>query len=105
MRTDIAAIDARAFGAAAGVVAAALVIICSLAIAIAPDATTAFAGYIIHADLSTLGRTLTWGNFIGGLLFWSFGSALVFGTAGRLYNRFSSNAVTERPADLRTSHG
>ena len=58
-------LDARAFGLAAGMTAAALFVLCALAVAIAPGATTAFAGYLIHTDLSGLSRSLTFGTFVG----------------------------------------
>lgn len=86
-------LDARAFGLAAGAVAAVLVIACSLAVAVAPDATTAFAGYVIHVDLTGFSRTLTWSSFLGGLLFWTIGTAVVFAAAGALYNRFARRMI------------
>lgn len=61
-------LDPRAFGAAAGLVAAVLFIICAWAVAIAPEATTSAASYLIHMDLSEMSRTLTFGNFVGGLV-------------------------------------
>ena len=51
-------LDARAFGLAAGVAAAVLFLFCAIAVAIAPEATTAFAGHLIHVDLSGITRTL-----------------------------------------------
>ena len=61
-------LDARALGLAAGVTAGALFILCALAVAIAPEATRAFAGHLIHVDLSGMTRTLTIGSFVGGLV-------------------------------------
>jgi 2TM family of unknown function (DUF5676) len=52
-------LDARAFGLAAGGTAGVLFILCALAVAIAPEATTAFAGYLIHLDVSGMSRALT----------------------------------------------
>ena len=52
MRPDRMELDARAFGLAAGSVAAALFTLCALAVAIAPVPTTAFVGSLIHLDLS-----------------------------------------------------
>ena len=71
-------LDARAFGLAAGLTAGALFVICAIAVAIAPEATTAFAGHLIHVDLSGLSRSLTLGNFVGGLVCWTAGTALAF---------------------------
>lgn len=100
MKPETTAINVRAFGTAAGFIAGAALIICSLAVAIAPEATTNFAGYVVHVDLSGFSRTLNWGSFFAGLFFWTLGTGLVFGAAGSLYNRFSGHAPSSRRADL-----
>ena len=81
-------LDSRAFGLAAGTVAAALFTLCALAVALAPTATTALATTLIHLDLSGMTRTLTWGSFFGGLVCWTLGVGLVFAALGGLYSRF-----------------
>lgn len=85
-------LNTRAFGMAAGVTAALLFTVCSLAVAVAPDATTAFFGYLVHMDLSGLQRTLTPASFIGGLVAWTFGTAIAFGLAAEIYNRLIAAA-------------
>jgi membrane protein YqaA with SNARE-associated domain len=80
-------LDPRAFGLATGITAAALFILCAAAVAIAPGPTTAFAGYLIHTDLSGLSRSLTLGNFVGGLVCWALGTALTFWLVAAIYNR------------------
>jgi hypothetical protein len=80
-------LNIRAFAWAAGLTAAALFVICAAAVAMAPEATTAFAGLLIHADLSEFSRTLTWGSFFGGLVGWTIGTALTFAFVAWLYNR------------------
>lgn len=80
-------LDARAFGLAAGTTAAALFILCAAAVAIAPGSTTAFVGYLIHTDLSGLSRSLTLGNFVGGLICWALGTALTCWLVAAIYNR------------------
>lgn len=80
-------LDTRAFALAAGAVAAVLFTLCALAIAIAPGATMAFFGYMMHLDLSGLPPTLTLANFVGGLICWTVGTALVFWLAAAIYNR------------------
>ena len=57
-----------------------------LAVAIAPSATTAFFGYLIHADLSALARRLTIGSFIGDLIRWTIAAGFTFALAGGIYN-------------------
>lgn len=83
-------LDPKAFGLAAGIVAVVLFVICGVGIALAPDFTTAMGGFLLHADLSSFSRSLTWGNFIGGLLGWGVGTVLVFSLVAVLYNWLSS---------------
>jgi hypothetical protein len=77
-------LEPRAFGAAAGMVAAVLFIVCALAVAIAPESTTAIASYLIHMDLSGMPRRLTPGSFAGGLIIWTLGAAVVFGSVAAI---------------------
>jgi hypothetical protein len=86
-------LDARAFGLAAGCTAALLFVICALGVAIAPAATTAFAGMLIHADLTGITRTLTFTTLVGGLICWTIGTTLVFWTMGVVYNRLAGVKV------------
>ena len=85
-------LDTRSFGLAAGATAGILFIVCALAVAIAPNATTAFAGYLIHADFSGMTRTLTFGSFVGGLIAWTVGTTLTFCLIGAIYNRLMTRA-------------
>ena len=80
-------LDTRAFGIAAGIVAAAVSAVCALVVAIAPGSATALFGNVIHMDLTGLARPVTWANFVGGLVFWGLGTGLVFAVGSRLYNR------------------
>ena len=90
-------LDARAFGTAAGAVAAALFTICALAVALAPESTTALASYLIHMDLSGMARTMTFGRFVGGLVIWTLGTALVFGSVAAIYNRLVARIHVPQP--------
>lgn len=96
-------LDTRAFALAAGAAAAILFTLCALAVAIAPDPTTAFFGYLVHMDLSGLARTLTFGSFVGGLLAWTIGTALTFGLAATIYNRLIRPASTVQTAPARAA--
>ena len=80
-------LDTRAFAFAAGITAAVLFTLCALALAIAPGATIAFFGYMVHLDLSALPAALTLGSFVGGLVGWTLGTAITFGLAALIYNR------------------
>jgi hypothetical protein len=88
----------KAFGLATGVTAGMFFVLCALAVAIAPGATTAFAGYLIHVDLSGLSRTLTFGSFVGGLLAWTIGTTVTFWLSALIYNRLVEIAA---PRSLR----
>lgn len=83
-------IEPRAFGFAAGLTAALLFTLCAVAVALSPGSTTALAGFLVHADLSGLTRSLTLTSFIGGLALWAVGIGLTFALAGWLYNRLTS---------------
>jgi 2TM family of unknown function (DUF5676) len=91
-------LDTRAFGLAAGAVAAVLFTLCALAIAIAPGATMAFFGYMMHLDLSRVPPALTLANFVGGLVCWTVGTALVFGLAAVIYNRLAGTGAAAQAA-------
>ena len=92
--------DVRAFATAAAVIAAALFLICAFFVAVAPETTTNFAGHLIHADLSGIKRSLTWGNFFGGLVCWTVGTGLVGAALARVYNRL---AGVEKVRDTRAA--
>ena len=93
MKTEYAALDVRAFGFAAGIVAAVLTTLCALAIVLSPGATTSVAGALLHLDLSGISRNMSWPVYFGGLFGWSIGAGLVFAAAAGLYNRFVRQPV------------
>jgi hypothetical protein len=90
-------LDTRAFGMAAALVAAVLFTICALAVAVAPQPTTALAGYLIHMDLSGMTRSVTLGSFVGGLIIWTLGTAIAFGSAAAIYNRLVARIRAPQP--------
>jgi hypothetical protein len=89
MRQEPGNLDARAFGMAAALVAAALSTICALGLAVAPRATTAVASALIHLDLSETSRSLTWGSYFGGLIGWGAVAGIIFWAAAACYNRIA----------------
>jgi hypothetical protein len=91
-------LDARAFGLAAGVTAGLLFIFCAIAVALAPGSTTAFAGYLIHVDLTGIARTLTFGSFVGGLVAWTIGTTVTFWVSALIYNRLAGMSAPRSPA-------
>lgn len=64
-------------------------LVCVLFLTVAPQATMAFFSYVLHANLSGITRSLTWGSFIVGLLIWSVGTGLYAAFVARLYNKLS----------------
>jgi hypothetical protein len=61
--------------------------ICVVFVALAPQASTAFFGYILHLNLTGIVRVVSLGSFVTGLLFWSLGTGLYAAAIARLYNR------------------
>jgi hypothetical protein len=57
-----------AFGLAVGSVVAVAFTICAFFVALAPEATAAFIGYLPHINLSGLTRPISWGNYFVGVL-------------------------------------
>lgn len=84
-------IDPRAFGLSAGAVAALLFTLCGVGVWLAPQATTALFGMLVHADLSSIVRTLTLSSFVAGLVCWTIGTAITFAAVAGVYNRLSSS--------------
>ena len=71
------------------VVAAASYVVCAAFVAVAPDAATTIGSYIVHMDLSKVGRSVTWGGGLIGLIFSTAFVALVCAVSGGLYNRLA----------------
>ena len=82
-------LDTRAFAFAAGAAAASLYTLCAVAVAINPDAMTAFFSAVTHLDLTRLGRPLTWSGFLLGLVWWTGWAGAAFGLASAIYNRLT----------------
>lgn len=86
-------LDSRAFGLAAGAMAAVLFTVCAFAVAVAPRWTTGLASSLLHLDLSGMARTMSWVSFFTGLVCWAVGTGLTFAAVGSLYNRFHARAM------------
>ncbi len=86
-------LDPRAFGLSAGLVAAMLFTLCALGVWLAPEATTAMFGTLIHADLSSITRTLTLGSFVAGLVCWTVGTGITFAVVANFYNRLTAKVT------------
>lgn len=77
------------FSLSMGVVTAAVFAICALFVALAPEATAAFLGYLFHVDLTSLTRAISWDSLFAGLVFSGVGMALASAAAAWLYNRMA----------------
>jgi hypothetical protein len=86
-------VDIRALAIAAGVVAAVVSAACALIVAVAPEFATSLFSNVVHLDLTPLARKVTWGNAVGGLLFWGLGMGVVFAFGAWLYNRVAGNGT------------
>jgi 2TM family of unknown function (DUF5676) len=86
-RRDITVLRSRSIFIATAVMSALAYLICVVFIALAPRATMTFFGYILHADLSSIARSVSVGGFFIGLLAWSLGTGLYAALIARLYNR------------------
>jgi len=76
------------FGLAVGVVIAAAFTICAFFVAIAPQATTEFIGYLLHINLTGLSRPISWPSYIAGIIGVGLWAGLSAAAAAKLYNFF-----------------
>ncbi len=83
-------LDSRAFGIAAGAAAAVVSAACALIVVVAPEFATNLFGNVVHLDLTSLARRVTWGNALGGVVFWGVGIGLVFAFGAWVHNRVST---------------
>ena len=74
-------IKSSAFGIAVGIVVAAAFTICSLFVAVAPEATAEFIGYLLHINLAGLTRSISWASYFAGVA----GLGIWTGLWGRSY--------------------
>jgi hypothetical protein len=75
-----------AFGVTIGIVIAAAFTICAFFVAVAPEATADFVGYLLHINLSGLTRPISWGNYFAGVLAVGVWTGLWAAVAAKLYN-------------------
>ena len=80
-------LEIKALAIAAAVAAAVVSAACALIVAVAPEFATSLFSNVVHLDLTPLARKVTWGNAVGGLVFWGLGTGVVFAFAAWLYNR------------------
>ena len=87
------ATNVRALTITGAVMAAVTYVICAVFVALAPDVATSIGSDIVHINLSGVGRSVTWGGALTGLLFSTVFVALVCAASGWLYNRLAQPAT------------
>ena len=74
---------------AVGFVSAASYIICASLVALVPGATSQFFSWVMHIDLTSLSRHITWSSFFGGMVCFSLGMAVLAWASAWAYNRLA----------------
>ena len=74
------------FGIAVGAIVAVAFTICAFFVAVAPEATAEFIGYLMHINLSGLTRPITWSSYFAGVLGIGTWTGLWAAVAASLYN-------------------
>ena len=82
-------VNSKCLACSAGLIAAASFAVCAFFVAVAPAATTAAFSYVMHIDLSSLNRHISWSSFLVGMVIFASVVALHAGLVGWLYNAFS----------------
>ena len=79
-------LNVRGFSLAVGIVIAAAFSICAFFVAVAPEATAALIGYLLHINLAGLTRALSWPSYFAGVLAVGVWTGLWAAVAAHLYN-------------------
>ena len=77
---------------AVAIVSAASYVICAIFVAVAPGATSQFFGWVMHIDLSSLARHITWSSFFGGMFCYSLVIGALAGASAWAYNRLAASS-------------
>lgn len=86
-RVPLAKLNTRSLFISTTILVGILYTVCALFVAIIPQATMAFFGYISHLDLLAIAQPLTWGAFFIGLIFFALGTGVSAAFVGYYYNR------------------
>ena len=79
-------LNVRGFSIAVGAVVAIAFSVCAFFVTIAPEATEAFLGYLLHSNLSGFTRALTWPSYFAGAVAVGVWAGLWAAIAAELYN-------------------
>lgn len=79
-------LKASAFGLAVGIVAAAAFTVCSFFVAVVPESTADFIGYLLHINLAGLTRAISWASYFAGVVGIGIWTGLWAAAAAKIYN-------------------
>ena len=82
-------LDTKSFGLSAAATTAIVYSICALVVSLSPGGAASVLSYVLHLDLSTMARPLSWGSYFVGVIAFSITVGLVFSLAAGFYNRFA----------------
>ena len=83
-------INAGILSFSAALAAAAAFTICSVIVAIAPGALSAFVSYALHIDITGIARPITFASFLVGVLFVAVVSGVFVAAVAGAYNGFTT---------------
>jgi len=86
-------VDANRLALAVAIVTAFLWVLCSAFVALTPGPAMEATGQMMHADLSELSWSLTWGGFVMGLVWWTGLAAVTAWLIARAYNRLGAHGA------------
>lgn len=82
-------IDTKFLGLATAFVVAATFTLCSLIVAIAPGALSAFVSYALHIDITGIARPITFASYLVGIVVVGVGSGVLVAAVAGIYNGFA----------------
>ena len=86
-------LNASSLGLGAAVTAAIVYTVCSLFVALFPAATSAAFSYVLHIDLTTMARPITWGSYCVGVVSITIAIGVMIALAAAFYNRFTGDST------------
>ena len=81
-------IDTKFLGLATASVVAAVFTFCSVIVAIAPGALSAFVSYALHIDITGIARPITFASYLVGIIVVGVGSGVLVAAVAGVYNGF-----------------
>lgn len=81
--------DTKFLGLATAFVVAATFTLCSLIVAIAPGALSAFVSYALHIDITGIARPITFASYLVGIVVVGVGSGVLVAAVAGIYNGFA----------------